>query len=345
VIRPYNKAEIVFDLVREIVPSGQNSKTYVAHDHQLDAEVFVKELAKTRLDSPVNFFDESKALYASTHPNVVQIHYACQDANAIYLVMPYYKRGSINLLMETKHLSVREIVSLGCQMLSGLHNIHSKKLVHFDIKPSNILLSDRGEALVADFGLAKQINRKGVAEQDRFYMRMKPPEGFRGHEHDVTFDIYQVGMTLYRMCNGNEAFEAQFQRYNQGTFDREAFRFDIQNGRFPDRRFFQSHIPEKLRKVIRKCLETDPGNRFQSALAVSNALADVDAALDWYFTETPDKRVWKKKVEGISHELTVERSGRSECYKTVNEGTPRRVKEACADNIKEKEIQKFLGAY
>lgn len=344
-LRPYNKAEIVFDLIKEIGPDGQNSKTYVAHDHQLDAEVVVKEVAKARLDSSDNFFDESKALYASAHPNVVQIHYACQDGDSIYLVMPYYRKGSVKSLMKTRHLSVREIVSLGCQMLSGLHNIHSKKLVHFDIKPDNILLSDREEALLSDFGLAKQINQKGVAEQNRFYLRMTPPEGFMGHEHDVTFDIYQVGLTLYRMCNGNAAFETQFQVYNQGEFDRATFRIDVRNGRFPDRKAFQPHVPEKLRKIIRKCLETDPGNRFQSALAVSNALADVDGTLDWFFTETDDKRVWKKNVGGTSYELTVERTGRSECYKTVNGGTPRRVKDGCVANINEKDIQKFLGAY
>jgi eukaryotic-like serine/threonine-protein kinase len=77
VIRPYNRAEIIFDLIRELGPDGQNSKTFVAHDHQLDAEVVVKEVSKSKLDSPANFFDESKALYASAHPNVVQIYYAC----------------------------------------------------------------------------------------------------------------------------------------------------------------------------------------------------------------------------------------------------------------------------
>ena len=133
-LRRYSKAEIVFDLIQEIGPDGQNSKTYVAHDHQLDAEVVVKEVAKSRLASSDNFFDESKALYASAHPNVVQIHYACQDENSIYLVMPYYRKGSVKSLMEMRHLSVREIVSLGCQMLSGLHNIHSKKLVRPGMK-------------------------------------------------------------------------------------------------------------------------------------------------------------------------------------------------------------------
>ena len=345
-IRPYSKAEIHFDLIREIGPGGQNSKTYVAHDRQLSAEVVVKQIPKCKLDSPDNFFDESKAQYASAHPNVVQIHYACQDNDAIYVVMPHYKKGSIASLMKTRYLSIREVVSLGCQTLAGLHNIHSKKLVHLDVKPGNILLSDRGEALLADFGLAKQLNLKGVAEQDRLYLRMIPPEGLFEHEYDVSFDIYQVGLTLYRMCNGTAAFEHQFQSYTTGSnFDRDAFRYDVRNGRFPDRRFFQLHIPARLRKIICKCLETDRQKRFQSALAVSNALAEVDGILDWFFSEAPDKRVWNKDVEGTSYELIVDSAGKSECHKIVNGGQPRRVKDLCVNCITDQEIQRFLRTY
>jgi serine/threonine protein kinase len=103
----------------------------------------MKQIAKADLDSPGNFFDEASALYASAHPNVVQIHYACEDTDSIYLAMPYYRRGSVSGLVTGRHMTVREIVTIGCQVISGLHNIHSKGLIHFDVKPDNILLSDR----------------------------------------------------------------------------------------------------------------------------------------------------------------------------------------------------------
>ncbi|MER8479751.1 protein kinase [Mesorhizobium sp. M0340] len=179
-LRPYNRAQVTFDLLREIGQDGRNSRTYVARDHQLDAEIVIKEVQKTSLASAPSFFEESKALYASAHPNVVQIHYACEDANAIYLGMPYYRRGSVNGLMAAQRLTVREIVTLGCNVLSGLHNIHSKGLIHFDVKPDNVLLSERGEGLLSDFGLAKQMNFAGVALQDRLYNKMISPEATRG---------------------------------------------------------------------------------------------------------------------------------------------------------------------
>jgi eukaryotic-like serine/threonine-protein kinase len=188
-LKPYNKAEITFDLVQEIGQDGRNSRTYICHDHQLNAQIVMKEIRKTSLDSTENFFDESKALYASAHPNVVQIHYACEDDENIYLAMPYYRRGSVGSLVAARHLTVREIVALGCNVTSALHNIHSKGLIHFDVKPDNILLSDRGEGLLSDFGLAKQMNLTGRAGQDRLYFKTVPPEAIGRDRFDRSFDI------------------------------------------------------------------------------------------------------------------------------------------------------------
>ncbi|WP_084536761.1 serine/threonine-protein kinase [Azospirillum halopraeferens] len=345
-LKPYNKAELTFDIISEIGSDGRNSRTFISRDHQLDAEIVTKQLLKASLRSPDNFFDESKALYASAHPNVVQIHYACQDADHIYLAMPYYRRGSVKGLITGRHMTVREIVTAGCQVLSGLHNIHSKGLVHFDVKPDNILLSDRGEALISDFGKSKQIDLNGVAYQQRHYTPMIPPEATRQNEFDRTFDIYQFGLTLYRMCNGNAVFRAQFSRYVVGdVMDRVLFQQDLLAGKFPDRKCFAPHIPNKLRSIVKKCLEVDPAERYQSALDVANALADVDGStLDWRLTESPDTRVWEKNENGTSMALTVKRNGESICYKTGASGKRTRVMAACKATFPEKEIQKFLGA-
>lgn len=346
-LKPYNKAEVIFDFIREIGAVGQNSRTYLSHDHQLDAEIVTKQIDKLDLDSPDNFFDESKALYASAHPNVVQIHYACQDDDYIYIAMPYYRKGSVTRLITDQHMTVREIVTIGCQVLSGLHNIHSKKLIHFDVKPDNILLSARGEALLSDFGLAKQMNFSGIAGQDRLYFKMTPPEATLMDQFDSRFDIFQFGLTLYRMCNGNAEFYAQFAKYGPPqNVDRNAFRYDIRNGLFPDRKLFAPHIPSKLRKIVQKCIQTDPAQRFQSALEVANALAQIDGnTLDWRLAEIADKKVWSKNENGTIYEFTVLANGGSECYKTVRDGQPRRVIDGCRMSISANEIKKFLGDY
>lgn len=346
-LKPYNKAAITFDLLTEIGADGRNSRTFVAHDHQLNAEIVTKQMMKSKLGAPERFFAESQALYASAHPNVVQIHYACEDADHVYLAMPHYRRGSVKSLITDRHMTVREIVTIACQVLSGLHNIHSKGLIHFDIKPDNILLSERGEGLVSDFGQAKEMNLAGIARQDELYARTLPPEAFATGDFDVTFDIYQFGLTLYRMCNGNPAFYAQLERYDvAGAPDLHKLADDVVSGRFPDRKAFSAHIPSRLRKIIRKCLELDSVERYQSALHVANALADVDGnELDWRLVETSDTRTWIKNEEGTLLEMTVKHDGGSECFKTKDGGARRRVTDGCRSSISERDLQKFLGSY
>jgi eukaryotic-like serine/threonine-protein kinase len=343
-LKPYNKAELTFDIIKQI-GSGQNSRTFIVQDHQLNAEIVAKQVDKAKLKSATNFFEEAQALYASAHPNVVQIHYACHDDDHVYVAMPHYQKGSVSGLITGKHMTVREIISAGCQVLTGLHNIHSKKLIHFDVKPDNILLSNRGEALLSDFGLAKQMNLAGKAVQDRIYTPMIPPEAMAGDNFNLTFDIYQFGLTLYRMCVGNEAFREQFGNYGPrgAGFKRDEFRFDVRNGRFPDRSAFPPHIPRRLRNIICACLKTDPSKRYQSALDVSNALADIDGdLLDWRLVNTPERRVWTKNKKGTKYKVTVNEDGSSECYKSVDGGQPRRVVDGCRSTISDYEIYKLL---
>ena len=346
-LKPYSKAEISFILGNEIGQVGANSRTYVAHDHQLDAEIVIKKILKSNLDSVEVFFEEAKILHLSSHPNVVPVHYACQDTDSIYIAMPYYSCGSLNELIDTRFLTVREIVVLGCQIASGLHNIHSKKLLHFDIKPDNVLLSDRGEALISDFGLSQRLGLSGTAEQDRLYFKMRPPEAYKKSVFTTTFDIYQFGLTLYRMCVGNVVFYDQFHRFGTTTadFDRDAFKFDVCNGRFPNRAAFEDHIPERLKRLIKRCLEPDPSNRFQSVIDVSNELAQVEEKLDWRFSFDGKNRTWQKNDGEKEYLLTVKKNNESLAEKITGSGRRSRIVPYCKSEITSREIRKFLGRY
>lgn len=346
-LKAFQRAELEFDIINEIGQDGQNSQTFIAHDHQLNAEIVIKQLVKKKLASAPEFFAESKALYASAHPNVVQIHYACFDNDHVYIAMPYYKQGSVKTLMATRFLTVREIVTMATQTLSGLHNIHSKSLVHFDVKPDNILLSPRGEALISDFGQAKQMNFVGVAAQHRHYTKMVPPEATTTTDFDRSFDIYQVGLTLYRMANGNDEFNRQFAKYGTPiAFDRVAFAKDLCSGKFPDRKAFLPHIPGTLRTVIRTCLQVDPKDRYGSAIDVANAMASIDGeCLDWCYAPQVATKSWTKNKNGTKYELTVNPDGSSVCAKSVNGAQARRVNDACKAKITDAELKKLFGTY
>lgn len=344
--KAYNKAELQFDLVAEIGHAGKNSRTFTARDHQLNADIVIKQIEKAKLGNRSEFYAESSALYASAHPNVVEVMYACEDTDFVYLAMPYYSQGSLKALMENGFLTVREIIAISSQVLSGLHNIHSKGLIHFDVKPDNVLLSSRREALLSDFGLAKQAPG-GIAGQDRLYLKMVPPEAFGTDQFDRTFDIFQFGLTLYRMCNGDKDFYAQLDRFGvPPNFDRLGFRHAVRNAQFPDRSRYFAHIPQKLRNVVRKCTHTEPAQRYQSALDVANDLADIDGhLLDWRLAIDGDGRVWKKNVGGTVWEFDVRNNGISTLRKSINGGASRRVGDGCQHQISENEVKRILSSY
>lgn len=339
-------ASVKFTLGKEIGGEGKNSNTYLAHDDQLGADIVVKKVSKASLRDPVEYYKESRALYASAHPNVVQVHYACEDGSDIFIAMPHYKKGSIRALLKTRYLTSREVAALGCQILSGLHNIHSKGLVHFDIKSDNVLLSDRQEALITDFGLCKQL-ANGLASPDGIYGPHVPPEALSNTAFGPAYDIYQTGLTLYAMAGGVSELSAQFDAYVvNGAFDEARFKADLLGGRYPDRSALPPHIPAKLKKVIKRCLEVTPADRFSSALDAMNALASVDGnELDWQFSRSGTDLVWTKAADNVTFLFTVSSSGASSLTKAIGTGPARKVTAGFHQKITPQQIASVLKTH
>ncbi len=344
-LKPYSRADLHFRLDEEIGAYGRNSQVYRAHDPQLDANLVIKKVGKALMDAD-DYFRESSLLYGSAHSNVVPVLYACQDDEFIYLAMPLYAHGSLKALMARRHLTVREIVVFSAQLLSGLHHIHSKRLVHFDIKPDNVLISDRGEALLSDFGLAKPRDPNGVAGQDRLYGKMAPPEAFRTDQFDHRFDIYQFGLTLYRMCVGDADYYAQYSSFVvNGELDRVAFRHAVTNSQFPDTAAskYPEHIPERIISVVRKCLQTDLENRYQSVIEIVNDLASVEGELlDWQYQVTSENRSWIKVSDRYEIRLDLNDQWESQASKRSGDGAPRRITAFSGTRLNRQQVKQFL---
>ncbi len=346
-LKPYSMAQVQFELGKEIGAEGKNSRVFLAYDPQLKAQIVIKKIEKKRLADVEEYFTESSLLYGATHTNVVPISYACQDEAHVYLAMPYFERGSVKHLMAKTMLSVREIAAFGMQFLSGLHHIHTKRLIHFDVKPDNILISDRGEAVLSDFGLAKQMEFSGHAGQDRLYGKMVPPEAFSAEQFSTRLDIYQAGLTLYRMCVGDFEFYRQYTSYMaNGELHRDHFRHAVVNAQFPNRAAFPEHVPQRLKATISKCLQVEPTARYSSALEIANELAAIDGKiLDWRYTVTVGCREWKKEDDERSYCLTVGNDGVSTATRKIGKAEPRRIAEFCKATITPREIRRFLGEY
>jgi serine/threonine protein kinase len=280
--------ELNFETLKEIGQEGKNSQVFLAHDKQLDGEIVIKKIAKAKITHAIEYYEEAKKLYASTHSNVVKVNYGCSDTDFIYIAMPYYKNGSLKQMANGGNLTIREILRYSIQFLSGLHNIHSKGLIHFDIKPDNILISDSNEALLSDFGLTKAMDAFGFANPNQIYSKQLPPETFTSTEKTLHFDIYLSGLTLYRLLNGEDVFNKQLTSYST----RDEYINAVKLGTFPDRKNYLPHIPIKLQKIINKAISVEITDRHTSVLELINELSDVDENLDWKFNRNLSVDTW-----------------------------------------------------
>lgn len=258
-----------------------NSEVFLALDHQLETQVVIKKVSKSKISSSSEYFAEARRLYDARHKHVVEVKYACEDADHVYFAMPYYRGGSLQSLMNRRYLTTREIVRYGLDLLSGLHHVHVKGLVHFDVKPTNVLLDDSDTAAVADFGLSREVTGGGLADMPLVYVHHMPPERAGSVLLAKTADIYQAGVTLYRMCVGNAEYDRQVGAYSS----RGALIAAILAGDFPDRKRHLPHIPSRLRNVVKKAIAVDLADRYPTVLEMMNALAQVDESLDWSYTQ------------------------------------------------------------
>ena len=320
---------VQFDKIKDIGNmEGKNSSVFLARDIQLDEDLIIKQINKEKF-KPDEYFTEAKMLYANKHPNIVEIQYASQDEDNIYLAMPYYQNGSLNGLVKNRYLSVREIVRYSLDILSAINYIHSKGLLHLDIKPTNILIDTSGKALLTDFGLSKYMDENGVAEQPCNYRLHVDPEWFKNEGRTVQSDIYQLGLTMYRLCNGVGILNEQCR--NMGITTLDILEKKVLAGKFPDRKYFLPHIPNKLRKVILKALQPDVNKRYNNVITMANDLSVIDNNLDWVFTgdfEHP----YTKQDDSYTYHINVENNN-IDCYRIkIGSEKKTRIKECCYKN-------------
>jgi serine/threonine protein kinase len=347
-ITPHNRAEVSFEIIEEIGFEGKNSQVYKVHDHHLDAILVIKRIPKADFNGNQNeFFSEARVLYLSSHPYVVPVNYACEDSDYIYIALPFFQNGSLKKVIQCRALTIRETIRYGCQFLSGLHNIHSKGLIHFDVKPDNILISRNNEALVSDFGLARHTNHLGLAQPNQLYRKHVPPEALAASQFTPAFDIYQAGLCLYRMCNGEQIFEQQLSEYaSPQGFDEDRFLSDVQSGLFPSRSLFLEHIPMKLKRIITKSLMVDPGERYASIMDLINDISSIDGnEIDWQFVDDGNERRWSKKSNGKTTYIKIDRQGSTEAKRGDESKGFRRITSHCKDNVTERELRRFFKEY
>lgn len=262
-----------YQIVR-VLSSGAQGKILLAHHRHLNQRCVVKLVAtqdETWVDiANQRLRNEAQAGIRVNHVNVARVlDCDCVD-KAWYFVMEYVPGDNLRrILQHVQQLPWQQVVDIGRQTAAGLAAIHQNKLVHRDIKPSNLMLTHDGTVKIMDLGLVKVpigpgalgVTHAGQVLGTPLFM---PPEQFDAAESiDARADFYSLGVTLFQLLVGRPPF-------NGRAIDELADQHRLAPLVWPEE--LSADVPEWLREVIGVCLAKRPDQRFESAVALEEAL-------------------------------------------------------------------------
>jgi serine/threonine protein kinase len=259
--------------------AGGMGEVYRARDTRLGRDVALKILPESfarESDRLRRFEQEARAVAALNHPNILAIHDIGEQDGSPFLVSELLEGESLRAGLDRGALPQRKTIEYGVQIAQGLAAAHEKGIVHRDLKPENIFITKDGRVKILDFGLAKLVQPTGADGSDATltsahtaagvvmgtasYMA---PEQVRGHAPDPRTDIFSFGAVLYEMLSGARAF-----RRDTAAETMTAVLKDDP----PELSEAAHRVSPALERIVRRCLEKNAEQRFQSARDLSFAL-------------------------------------------------------------------------
>jgi serine/threonine protein kinase len=263
--------------LRHRLGGGAYGEVWLAVQMNTGREVAIKFFSRHKgLDWPLLRREVGKLVQVISERRVVHLLEVGWDADPPYYVMEYLEGGSLADRLDDKPLPVGEAVQLFRELAEALVYLHSKAVLHCDLKPSNVLLDARGQIRLADFGQARLSTERGPAVGTLFYMA--PEQTEPNARPDVRSDIYSLGALLYTMLTGSPPYatdDAAHELASTGTTSEriERYRQLIQDSPPPMKHRRLAGIDKTLADIIDKCLRADPLERFENVQQVLNALS------------------------------------------------------------------------
>ena len=304
--------------ILEKIGAGGMGEVYRARDEHLDREVAIKVLPEGTLaneEARHNFRREALTLSKLNHPSIATIHdFDCQTGTD-FLVTEYVPGTSLSEQLIKGTLAEDKILHLGTQLAEGMAAAHGQGIVHRDLKPSNLRIVADGRLKILDFGLARPLTAAAQTSSTDSNsdipalagtLAYMSPEQLRGEVTDVRGDIYSMGVVLYEMATGHRPFEAAI---TTTLVDAILHITAVPPGRLrPD-------LSPRLEQIIVKCLEKEPGHRYQSALELltdlrraSRAASAEKSVAVLYFENLSQQKEDEYFRDGITEDITTELS-------------------------------------
>jgi hypothetical protein len=257
-----------------LIGAGGMGEVYRARDTRLGREVALKVLPESfsrDAERLRRFEQEARAVAALNHPNILAIHDIGESGGAPFLVSELLEGHSLRKELDSGSIPTRRAVDYGTQLAHGLAAAHDKGIVHRDLKPENVFLCTDGRIKILDFGLAKLTRApisadEGVTQGPSMHettpgivlgtVGHMSPEQVRGEPADARSDIFALGTILYEMFSGQRAFRRDTSAETMTAILKEDP---------PEITTAGKPIVPALERIVRRCLEKKPLQRFQSA--------------------------------------------------------------------------------
>src|SRR5450432_2485740 len=269
-----------------LIGAGGMGEVYRARDANLNRDVAVKVLLNLSTDPQRlhRFEQEARAAGSINHPNILAVYHMGTYEGAPYLVSELLEGETLRPIVKRGPLPLRKVIDYGVQIANGLQAAHEKGIVHRDLKPENVFLTRDGRIKILDFGLAKltqpegsefgamsvtaSATEPGVVMGTVGYMS---PEQVRGERVDLRTDIFAFGAMLYEMLTGKPAFQQATATESMTAILRDDP---------PDILDLVPSLPMGIQRVLHRCIEKVPEQRFHSAADLAFALSSAaDSAL------------------------------------------------------------------
>ena len=256
--------------VEAVLGRGGMGEVYKAFDPTLQRTVAVKTV-RPDIDRP-EYLDrlmrEAQACARLSHPNIVTVYEAGQIDGIVYIAMEYLQGQNLAQVLERNDLSFEAKIRILQQVLEALHHAHDLDVVHRDIKPSNIHIQSDGSVKLVDFGLARMLQADTLTASGNVLgtPHYASPEQLKGEEIDRRTDIYSTGVMAYEMLSGRRPFEPDNSSLSSIILK------VIQQPAEPMNTDMSRLLPE-IESIVSRAMSKKPGDRFQSAEEMRQALA------------------------------------------------------------------------
>ncbi|UCE41783.1 MAG: protein kinase [Candidatus Aminicenantes bacterium] len=284
----------------EALGRGGMGQVYRVYDKKIEGEVALK-IIKPEISSNKKtierFRNELKLAREISHRNICRMYDLNEENGTSFITMEYVPGENLkSFIRRSELLSIGKTIAIAKQICEGLAEAHKQKVIHRDLKSSNIMIDKEGNVRIMDFGIARSLGSKEITDSG---MRIGTPEYMSpeqadAKETDHRSDIYSFGIILYEMLTGRLPFEGDTSSIIVARHKRET----------PENpKSLNSQIPDALNRLVLKCLEKTAEQRYQNAEIILHELEDIEEGITTIEKEIPKRKPITAKEITVSLSL------------------------------------------